>query len=99
MYFMGFREALAQWKPKQRELLRSAAELPYPEGTACAQVLIAGASKESRAAAHDAGGDVSSDAEVLHRGKIIAAGFGLGFIYKSVMDVFSAWNPEPGRSA
>jgi putative OPT family oligopeptide transporter len=70
--------------------------LKYPEGTACAQVLIAGASKESRDAAHEGGGDVSSDAEVLHRGKIIAAGFGLGFLYKSVMDVFSAWHPEPG---
>lgn len=71
--------------------------LKYPEGTACAQVLIAGASKESREAAQTAGSDASTDAEVLHRGKIIAAGFGLGFIYKSVMDVFSAWHPEPGK--
>lgn len=71
--------------------------LKYPEGTACAQVLIAGASKESREAAHAGGGEAASDQEVLHRGKIIAAGFGLGFIYKSVMDVFSAWNPEPGK--
>jgi putative OPT family oligopeptide transporter len=71
--------------------------LKYPEGTACAQVLIAGASKESRDAAQQAGTEGSSDAEVLHRGKIIAAGFGLGFLYKSVMDVFSAWNPEPGK--
>lgn len=71
--------------------------LKYPEGTACAQVLIAGASKESRDAAHEAGGEAATDSEVLHRGKIIAAGFGLGFIYKSVMDVFSAWHPEPGK--
>lgn len=71
--------------------------LKYPEGTACAQVLIAGASKESRDAAHQAGSDAASDEEVLHRGKIIATGFGLGFIYKAVMDVFSAWNPEPGK--
>ena len=70
--------------------------LKYPEGTACAQVLIAGASKESREAATEGGSESSSDAEVLHRGKIIAAGFGIGFLYKSVMDVFSAWNPEPG---
>lgn len=84
--------------PLRRALIRDQhGFLKYPEGTACAQVLIAGASKESREAAHDAGGDVSSDAEVLHRGKIIAAGFGLGFLYKSVMDVFSAWNPEPGK--
>ncbi len=72
--------------------------LKYPEGTACAQVLIAGASKESREAATEGGGEVSSDEEVLHRGKIIAAGFGLGFLYKSLMDVFSAWNPEPGKN-
>lgn len=71
--------------------------LKYPEGTACAQVLIAGASKESRDEAHAGGGEASSDAEVLHRGKIIATGFGIGFIYKSLMDVFSAWNPEPGK--
>jgi len=84
--------------PLRRALIRDQhGLLKYPEGTACAQVLIAGASKESREAAHEAGGLVSSDEEVLHRGKIIAAGFGIGFIYKSVMDVFSAWNPEPGR--
>jgi putative OPT family oligopeptide transporter len=71
--------------------------LKYPEGTACAQVLIAGASKESRDAAHEAGTDAASDSEVLHRGKIIASGFGLGFLYKAVMDVFSAWHPEPGK--
>jgi putative OPT family oligopeptide transporter len=84
--------------PLRRALIRDQhGILKYPEGTACAQVLIAGASKESREAAHVAGGDISSDAEVLHRGKIIAAGFGLGFLYKAVMDVFSAWNPEPGK--
>ncbi len=84
--------------PLRRALIRDQhGILKYPEGTACAQVLIAGASRESREAAHVAGGDVSTDAEVLHRGKIIAVGFGLGFLYKSVMDVFSAWNPEPGK--
>lgn len=84
--------------PLRRALIRDQhGFLKYPEGTACAQVLIAGASKESREAAHEAGGDAASDAEVLHRGKIIAAGFGLGFLYKSVMDVFSAWHPEPGK--
>lgn len=84
--------------PLRRALIRDQhGILKYPEGTACAQVLIAGASKESRDAAHQAGTEAASDAEVLHRGKIIATGFGLGFIYKSVMDVFSAWNPEPGK--
>ena len=72
--------------------------LKYPEGTACAQVLIAGASKESREAAHESGGESSSDEDVLHRGKIIAAGFGIGFIYKSLMDVFKTWTDEPGKN-
>lgn len=84
--------------PLRRALIRDQhGLLKYPEGTACAQVLIAGASKESRDAAHQAGSDAASDEEVLHRGKIIATGFGLGFIYKAVMDVFSAWHPEPGK--
>lgn len=84
--------------PLRRALIRDQhGILKYPEGTACAQVLIAGASSESRDAAQSGGGLVSSDAEVLHRGKIIATGFGIGFIYKSVMDVFSAWHPEPGK--
>src|SRR5215204_7551403 len=48
--------------------------LKYPEGTACAEVLKAGASKESREASHEGGGEASTDEEVLHRGKIIAAG-------------------------
>ncbi len=83
--------------PLRRALIRDQhGFLKYPEGTACAQVLIAGASRESRDAAHQAGSDTSSDSEVLHRGKTIATGFGLGFLYKSVMDVFSAWHPEPG---
>jgi len=69
--------------------------LKYPEGTACAQVLIAGASRESRDAATEGGSESSTDEEVLHRGKIIGIGFGIGFLYKAVMDVFSAWNPEP----
>ena len=68
--------------------------LKYPEGTACAQVLIAGASKESREAATEGGAETSTDAEVLHRGKIIGIGFAIGFLYKAVMDVFSACQIE-----
>ena len=68
--------------------------LKYPEGTACAQVLIAGASKESREASHE--GDTSTDdSAALQGGKIISIGFVMGFIYKSVMDVFSFWKGEP----
>lgn len=68
--------------------------LKYPEGTACAQVLIAGASKESREASHE-GDTAAGDDSALQGGKIISIGFIMGFVYKSVMDVFSFWKVEP----
>ncbi|HEY0458964.1 MAG TPA: OPT/YSL family transporter, partial [Pyrinomonadaceae bacterium] len=68
--------------------------LKYPEGTACAEVLKAGASRESREASHE-GDTAESDDAALQGGKIITIGFTIGFIYKSVMDVFSFWKGEP----
>src|SRR5262250_580855 len=56
--------------------------LKYPEGTACAEVLKAGADETSRAAAHaDATAPVS---EV--RALPIFTGLGIGFVYKVAMD-------------
>src|SRR5438270_7882607 len=49
-------------------------QLKYPEGTACAEVLKAGASDESRAAAHQ-GGTVASESEQVGA-KTIFAGLG-----------------------
>lgn len=70
--------------------------LKYPEGTACAQVLITGASKESREASQF--DEVKSDdSAALQGGKIITIGFVIGFIYKSLVDVFSFIKPEPGK--
>lgn len=73
--------------------------LKYPEGTACAEVLKAGASAESRAIANEhAEVKVSqTDDSALQGGKIISIGFLIGFVYKSVMDVFSFWKPEPDK--
>ncbi len=69
--------------------------LKYPEGTACAQVLIAGASKESRDASHD--GDVKGDdSAALQGGKIITVGFILGFAFNALMKVFFFWKESPG---
>ena len=83
--------------PLRRALIRDQhGFLKYPEGTACAQVLIAGASKESRDASHDGDTATGSDS-ALQGGKIITIGFLIGFVYKSVMDVFSSWNPEPTK--
>ena len=68
--------------------------LKYPEGTACAEVLKAGASKESREASHE--GDTSTDDDAaLQGGKIITIGFGIGFLFNVLMQVFSFWKGQP----
>jgi putative OPT family oligopeptide transporter len=71
--------------------------LKYPEGTACAEVLKAGASDESRAAAHEdpASAKVADQATV--GGKTIIAGFGIGFIYYALQQVFKTWKEVPTR--
>ncbi len=64
--------------------------LKYPEGTACAEVLKAAASREgienAEAADDKAGG-----------GLTIFSGFGLGFIYYSAMEAFKAWKEVPEK--
>lgn len=57
--------------------------LKYPEGTACAEVLKAGASEESKAASETVKDDDPSAA--TKGGLVITAGFAVGFIYKIVM--------------
>src|SRR3954471_5823767 len=70
--------------------------LKYPEGTACAEVLKAGASKESREASSD--GDNADTGEAgLQGGKIISIGFGIGFIFNVLMQVFSFWKGTPTK--
>ena len=72
--------------------------LKYPEGTACAEVLKAGASAESRAAASDAakaqearsgGGAISA--------RTIFGGFGIGLVYKTVMVALKGWKDIPEK--
>lgn len=70
--------------------------LKYPEGTACAQVLIAGASEESRAASIEAE-KMKSDEEAVNGGKIIGVGFGIGFLFNTLMQVFKGWKDVPGK--
>ncbi len=69
--------------------------LKYPEGTACAEVLKAGASKESRDASIESHIEGSDDA-ALQGGKIISIGFIIGFAFNSLMNVFSFWKGSPG---
>ncbi len=84
--------------PLRRALIKEQhGYLKYPEGTACAEVLKAGASKESREASQLV--DVNADdSAALQGGKIIGVGFGLGFLYNVMMQVFSLWNPEPHKN-
>ena len=72
--------------------------LKYPEGTACAEVLKAGASAESRNTAREHAGEgatIATDDTALQGGKIISLGFVVGFVYNSLMQVFSLWKDSP----
>src|SRR5437870_10164712 len=72
--------------------------LKYPEGTACAEVLKAGASAESRAAASPAarrehaalGGAATSAATIF-------TGFGIGLAYKALNVAFKGWKDIPQK--
>jgi putative OPT family oligopeptide transporter len=68
--------------------------LKYPEGTACAEVLKAGASEESREVAARAGTAVSAKAASVGA-KTIFAGFGIGVLYNVAMKVFPRWKDSP----
>ena len=78
--------------------------LKYPEGTACAEVLKAGASDESRALASDAAKAEWARASAGESGaaantgaKTIFAGFGLGLVYTTVMKAFFGWKEYPTK--
>jgi len=72
--------------------------LKYPEGTACAEVLKAGASEESIAAASE-----TAKAEMAKLGgaqtsaKTIFTGFGIGLLYKAINVAFKGWKDTPEK--
>lgn len=72
--------------------------LKYPEGTACAEVLKAGASDESRAAASE---QAKREQEALGgagtSAKTIFTGFGIGLVYQSMMAAFRMWKDTPEK--
>ncbi|HEV2805299.1 MAG TPA: oligopeptide transporter, OPT family [Chthoniobacterales bacterium] len=72
--------------------------LKYPEGTACAEVLKAAASPESRDAAH-AGDEAARAAadEAVSGGKIIIGGFAIGFIYYGLQQIFKVMKEVPEK--
>ena len=72
--------------------------LKYPEGTACAEVLKAGASPESRAAAdpiYKARAAESDDASA--GAKTIFTGFGIGLVYQVAMAALKGWKDTPSK--
>ncbi len=76
--------------------------LKYPEGTACAAVLIAGASAESRAAASEsAQEDLRAAAKAgvgqLPGAKVIFTGFGIGLLYKTLNVALRGWKDVPEK--
>ncbi len=81
--------------PLRRALIRDQhGLLKYPEGTACAQVLIASASEESKQYSEIA---QKGEASAAGGGMIIAGGFTIGFIYNVIMKVFSGWREYPTK--
>jgi putative OPT family oligopeptide transporter len=72
--------------------------LKYPEGTACAEVLKAGASDESMAAASE---EAKREQEALGGAKIgaktIFTGFGIGLLYKTLNIAFRGWKDAPEK--
>ena len=84
--------------PLRRALIRDQhGYLKYPEGTACAQVLMAGASRESRAASIESEKSGLDEEAATTGGKVIAAGFGIGFLFNSLMQVFKGWKESPSK--
>src|SRR5881392_412958 len=68
--------------------------LKYPEGTACAEVLKAGASDEEHTLGHEAS-SAQTEAEVAHGARTIVAGCGLGLVYKLAEGAFKLWKDTP----
>ncbi len=81
--------------PLRRALIvEQHAELKYPEGTACAEVLKAGASEESRIAA---GEDPRSAGAETPGARTIFGGFAIAALYKTAMVALKAWRDVPER--
>lgn len=76
--------------------------LKYPEGTACAEVLKAGASEESRAAASAAAkaeerAAAAAGLKTGTSGRTIFTGFGIGLLYKTAMVALKGWKDTPEK--
>src|SRR5205809_1666753 len=71
--------------------------LKYPEGTACAEVLKAGASDESRRTALVNTRETGAMDEAAAGGGTIIAGFGIGFLYYGIQEIWKTWKEYPTK--
>jgi putative OPT family oligopeptide transporter len=71
--------------------------LKYPEGTACAEVLKAGASRESREAASPRERTKALSQTASVGAKTIFTGFGIGVAYNVAMKAFHTWKEAPSK--
>ncbi len=74
--------------------------LKYPEGTACAEVLKAGADEESRAAAAgdgEPGAAADLGARLGAGARVIFTGFGIGLAYNILMKALRLWRDLPEK--
>lgn len=89
--------------PLRRALIvKEHGKLKFPEGTACAALLKAGASEDCHAASSPSA--KAERREAIKRGatsvgaKVIFAGFGLGLLYKTAMMAFKGWKDTPEKT-
>ncbi|MBS0332099.1 MAG: oligopeptide transporter, OPT family [Proteobacteria bacterium] len=68
--------------------------LKYPEGTACAEVLKAGATREEHEIGQEAG-QAQTEAEIAAGARTIVGGFFIGLLYKLGEGVFKLWKDTP----
>jgi putative OPT family oligopeptide transporter len=71
-------------------------ELKFPEGTACAEVLKAAASDDSRLAAGEPlQGESEAARDARRRARLIFGGFAVGLLYKALNVSFKWWKDTP----
>jgi putative OPT family oligopeptide transporter len=70
--------------------------LKYPEGTACAEVLKAGATPEERVMGL-APGEAVEDKAAASGAHTIFTGFAIGIVYKLAMEAFRLWKDTPTK--
>jgi putative OPT family oligopeptide transporter len=85
--------------PLRRALIVKEHEtLKYPEGTACAAVLVAGASREDlEQASPSFRASASAGASRDGGGRVIFTGFGIGLLYKALNVALKGWRDIPQR--